>query len=87
MRARTTPTLRTQLVKIVVTLLATAALLVGLGAFVLLYAANPLYDEWTCSPGNFPVTFADGGSTCIANGEAVPPGATPDPMGNRRLSQ
>ena len=85
MRAPTTPTVRTQLAKIFATLLATAAMLAALAAFVLLYAANPLWDEWTCSPGQFPVSFADGGSTCIPNGELSPPGATPDPAGNRPL--
>ena len=85
MRAPHTPSVQAQLVKICATILATAALLVGLAAFVLLYAANPLYDEWSCSPGQYPVSFSDGGSTCIPNGETPPPGATPDPAGNRPL--
>ena len=45
----------------------------------------PLVDEWQCSDGEIPVDFAEGGSDCVREDD-VPPGATPDPLGNRPFS-
>ena len=46
----------------------------------------PLVDEWHCSEGEVPVDFAEGGSDCFSEREALPSGAVPDPFGNRPFS-
>lgn len=42
-----------------------------------------LWDEWHCSSGEFPVSFAEGGSACYGPDDTLPAGAVPDPLGNR----
>ena len=54
----------------------TAAL--GLG---LLYAMNPMGDEWQCSEGEAPA-----GNACYPEGEPLPAGVQWDPLGNRPMS-
>lgn len=86
MSAKALPSLQAQVLKIVVTLMATVAMVIGLGAFVL-YAFNPVGDEWDCSPGEYPASYPEGGSYCVPNGEVPQDGATPDPGGNQPLGQ
>lgn len=63
-----------------------AAALLGAGLYWFVYLGVPLYDEWHCSKGHRPVTFDDGGSTCVSNGSAIPADGTVDPLGNRPFS-
>lgn len=57
-----------------------AGLVVAAGAAVL-YAFNPLGDEWVCSQGEAPA-----GNACYPEGADLPPGVSWDPLGNRPMS-
>jgi hypothetical protein len=81
----TVPTLAAQLTKIVVTLAATVAMLVGMGAYAL-WAFNPVGDERECSPGEFLARSESGGKACFDNGEELPPHLHPHPRGNPRIN-
>jgi hypothetical protein len=74
-----------QLTKILLTLAATVAMLIGLGVYVL-WAFNPVGDERECSPGQFLARSESGGKICIDNGEQLPPHLRPDPQGNPRIN-
>lgn len=73
---------------IVASILAAVVLTVvaGWAGYVRFVRGVPLIDEWQCSDGEVPVSYADGGSVCIAEGADPPAGATLDPLGNRPLS-
>lgn len=45
-----------------------------------LWAVNPVGDEWVCSDGEIPA-----GNDCYREGEPLPAGVTPDPLGNRPM--
>lgn len=80
----TAPTVAVQLAKIVITLAITVAMVIALGAWVL-WAFNPVGDEWDCSPGEFPATNEAGGSSCFENGSELPTGWRADPQGNQPI--
>ena len=48
--------------------------------YALLWAMNPVGDEWQCSQGEVP---ADSG--CYPQDEPLPPGVVADPLGNRPM--
>lgn len=80
---RAEPSDRTRTVTIAaltfVGILTSCALIVGAGVG-LLYAVNPVADEWICSEGEAPA-----GSSCYAEGSTLPTGVTWDPFGNRPM--
>ena len=49
--------------------------------FALLYAMNPMGDEWVCSQGEAPA-----GSSCYPTDRPLPAGVQWDPLGNRPMS-
>jgi hypothetical protein len=64
----------------------TLVIVVSLLLYHFIYMGVPLIDEWHCSKGDAPVEFQDGGRICLAEGSALPAGATWDPLGNRPYS-
>ena len=68
----------------VVGLLAGLGLVVGTG-FLLLWAANPMGDEWICSDGEAPAGKPGHYNICYVTGEALPRGVEWDPWGNRPM--
>lgn len=61
-------------------ILTAGALVVGAGVGIL-YAVNPVADEWICSEGEAPA-----GNGCYAEGSTLPAGVTWDPFGNRPMA-
>ena len=68
-----------------------AGLVLGVGLAVaggytlLLYAFNPVADEWQCSEGEAPADHRSGGAACFAEGSELPKGYRWDPLGNRPM--
>jgi hypothetical protein len=65
----------------IVTGIATAAVL----ALGLLWAFNPMGDEWVCSEGEAPAGAGGPGSACYRRDQPLPDGLHWDPLGNRPM--
>ena len=70
-----------------------ASILVGIAvaaflALGLLWAVNPMGDEWVCSDGEAPATTPQGGSMCFRTDQPLPTDIPWewDPLGNRPMS-
>ena len=59
-------------------------LVVG-GGFALLYAFNPMGDEWICSDGEAPGGVHGRYNQCYPEDEPLPTGVVWDPFGNRPM--
>jgi hypothetical protein len=63
---------------------ATCGLLLA-GGFAVLYAFNPVGDEWVCSEGEAPAGPKGRYNSCFETGAPLPEGAEWDPFGNRPM--
>jgi hypothetical protein len=63
---------------------ATCGLLLA-GGFAVLYAFNPVGDEWVCSEGEAPAGPNGRYNSCYDTGTTLPEGAEWDPFGNRPM--
>jgi hypothetical protein len=68
----------------VAAVVAGCALVMGAGLGVL-YAFNPMGDEWVCSDGEAPAGKPGRYNVCYEEGSNLPPGARWDPLGNRPM--
>jgi hypothetical protein len=62
---------------------------VGVAAFLalgLLWAVDPMGDEWACSDGEAPAGTGGPGSACYRLDQPLPSGLRWDPLGNRPMS-
>jgi hypothetical protein len=71
--------------------LALGGILLGLAAVMatgvgLLWAANPMGDEWVCSDGEAPAGQPGRYNQCFDEDAQLPPGFDWDPFGNRPMS-
>lgn len=64
--------------------LAVAGLL-GLGTVAVLYAFNPVSDEWHCVDGKAPARHRAGGGDCFRQGSQLPEGWRWERWGNRPM--
>jgi hypothetical protein len=55
------------------------------GGFAVLYAFNPMGDEWVCSEGEAPAGPPGRYNNCYDEGAKLPDGAQWDPFGNRPM--
>jgi hypothetical protein len=55
------------------------------GGFGVLYAFNPVGDEWVCSEGEAPAGPRGRYNSCYDKGSELPRGAQWDPFGNRPM--
>jgi hypothetical protein len=55
------------------------------GGFAVLYAVNPMGDEWVCSEGEAPAGPKGRYNNCYDEGSELPKGAEWDPFGNRPM--
>ena len=67
-----------------VSVLVGCGLVAGSG-FALLYAFNPMGDEWVCSDGEAPGGKHGRYNQCYVEDEPLPPGVVWDPFGNRPM--
>lgn len=74
-----------RMVLVVAGVLAGAAVSVA-AAFGLLWAVNPMGDEWQCSDGEAPAGVPGRYNQCFEEDEPLPAGYEWDPWGNRPLS-
>lgn len=68
-----------------VTAVLVAGGLVAGAAVGILYAFNPVGDEWVCSDGETPAGVEGAYSQCFRDGSTLPAGFTWDPLGNRPM--
>ena len=82
------PPFRKRILRRALTGVAAVAVLAGMVGlfFGLLYAINPVGDEWICSEGEAPATGPGNYSSCFRTDESLPPGVEWDPFGNRPMS-
>ncbi|HET9420885.1 MAG TPA: hypothetical protein VFO49_07100 [Nocardioides sp.] len=64
--------------------LAAMAVVVATG-FGILYAVNPMGDEWVCSDGEAPAGKQGSYNACFETGKTLPRGYEWDPFGNRPM--